>query len=167
MIEIRNLTKHHGEKVAVDDLSFTVQSGTITGFLGPNGAGKSTTMRLILGLDSPTSGSALVNGKAHHEFTEPLHEVGAMLEARVIHPGRSGYNHLLALARTQGISRQRVEEVIGLVGLDDAAHKRVGGFSLGMGQRLGIAAALLGEPETVILDEPGRPRISAPPGGGY
>jgi ABC-2 type transport system ATP-binding protein len=154
MIEIRNLTKHYGEKVAVDDLSFTVQSGTITGFLGPNGAGKSTTMRLILGLDSPTSGSALVNGKAYHEFTEPLHEVGAMLEARVIHPGRSGYNHLLALARTQGISRQRVDEVIGLVGLDDVAHKRVGGFSLGMGQRLGIAAALLGEPETVILDEP-------------
>ena len=154
MIEIRNLTKHYGEKVAVDDLSFTVQSGTITGFLGPNGAGKSTTMRLILGLDSPTSGSALVNGKAYDEFTEPLHEVGAMLEARVIHPGRSGYNHLLALARTQGISRQRVDEVIGLVGLDDVAHKRVGGFSLGMGQRLGIAAALLGEPETVILDEP-------------
>jgi ABC-2 type transport system ATP-binding protein len=154
MIEIRNLTKHYGEKVAVDDLSFTVQSGTITGFLGPNGAGKSTTMRLILGLDSPTSGSALVNGKAYHEFTEPLHEVGAMLEARVIHPGRSGFNHLLALARTQGISRQRVDEVIGLVGLDDVAHKRVGGFSLGMGQRLGIAAALLGEPETVILDEP-------------
>ena len=154
MIEIRNLTKHYGEKVAVDDLSFTVQSGTITGFLGPNGAGKSTTMRLILGLDSPTSGSALVNGKAYHEFTEPLHEVGAMLEARVIHPGRSGYNHLLSLARTQGISRQRVDEVIGLVGLDDVAHKRVGGFSLGMGQRLGIAAALLGEPETVILDEP-------------
>jgi ABC-2 type transport system ATP-binding protein len=154
MIEIRNLTKSYGEKVAVDDLSFTVQSGTITGFLGPNGAGKSTTMRLILGLDSPTSGSALVNGKAYHEFTEPLHEVGAMLEARVIHPGRSGYNHLLALARTQGISRQRVDEVIGLVGLDDVAHKRVGGFSLGMGQRLGIAAALLGEPETVILDEP-------------
>jgi ABC-2 type transport system ATP-binding protein len=154
MIEIRNLTKHYGEKVAVDDLSFTVQSGTITGFLGPNGAGKSTTMRLILGLDSPTSGSALVNGRAYDEFTEPLHEVGAMLEARVIHPGRSGYNHLLALARTQGISRQRVDEVIGLVGLDDVAHKRVGGFSLGMGQRLGIAAALLGEPETVILDEP-------------
>jgi ABC-2 type transport system ATP-binding protein len=154
MIEIRNLTKSYGEKVAVDDLSFTVQSGTITGFLGPNGAGKSTTMRLILGLDSPTSGSALVNGKAYDEFTEPLHEVGAMLEARVIHPGRSGYNHLLALARTQGISRQRVDEVIGLVGLDDVAHKRVGGFSLGMGQRLGIAAALLGEPETVILDEP-------------
>jgi ABC-2 type transport system ATP-binding protein len=154
MIEIQNLTKHYGEKVAVDDLSFTVQSGTITGFLGPNGAGKSTTMRLILGLDSPTSGSALVNGRAYHEFTEPLHEVGAMLEARVIHPGRSGYNHLLALARTQGISRQRVDEVIGLVGLDDVAHKRVGGFSLGMGQRLGIAAALLGEPETVILDEP-------------
>jgi ABC-2 type transport system ATP-binding protein len=154
MIEIRNLTKHYGEKVAVDDLTFTVQSGTITGFLGPNGAGKSTTMRMILGLDSPTSGSALVNGRAYHEFTEPLHEVGAMLEARVIHPGRSGYNHLLALARTQGISRQRVDEVIGLVGLDDVAHKRVGGFSLGMGQRLGIAAALLGEPETVILDEP-------------
>jgi ABC-2 type transport system ATP-binding protein len=154
MIEIQNLTKHYGEKVAVDDLSFTVQSGTITGFLGPNGAGKSTTMRLILGLDSPTSGSALVNGKAYDEFTEPLHEVGAMLEARVIHPGRTGYNHLLALARTQGISRQRVDEVIGLVGLDDVAHKRVGGFSLGMGQRLGIAAALLGEPETVILDEP-------------
>jgi ABC-2 type transport system ATP-binding protein len=154
MIDIQNLTKHYGEKVAVDDLSFTVRSGTITGFLGPNGAGKSTTMRLILGLDSPTSGTALVNGRAYHEFTEPLHEVGAMLEARVIHPGRSGYNHLLALARTQGISRRRVDEVIGLVGLDDVAHKRVGGFSLGMGQRLGIAAALLGEPETVILDEP-------------
>jgi len=154
MIEIQSLSKHYGEKVAVDDLSFTVQSGTITGFLGPNGAGKSTTMRLILGLDSPTSGSASVNGKAYCELAEPLHEVGAMLEARVIHPGRSGYNHLLALARTQGISRRRVDEVIGLVGLDEVAHKRVGGFSLGMGQRLGIAAALLGEPETVILDEP-------------
>ena len=154
MIEVSGLSKRYGERVAVDDLSFTVQPGVITGFLGPNGAGKSTTMRLILGLDSPTSGSALVNGKPYRELRSPLHEVGAMLEARAIHTGRSGYKHLLALAQTQGIERKRVDEVIDMVGLQSVARKRVGSFSLGMGQRLGVAVALLGDPKTVILDEP-------------
>jgi len=154
VIEVSGLSKRYGERVAVDDLSFTVQPGVITGFLGPNGAGKSTTMRLILGLDSPTSGSALVNGKPYRELRSPLHEVGAMLEARAIHTGRSGYKHLLALAQTQGIERKRVDEVIDMVGLQSVARKRVGSFSLGMGQRLGVAVALLGDPKTVILDEP-------------
>jgi ABC-2 type transport system ATP-binding protein len=154
MIQVRNVTKRYGDKVAVDDLSFSVPAGIVTGFLGPNGAGKSTTMRLILGLDAPTSGSATINGKAYREFDAPLNEVGAMLEARAIHTGRSGYHHLLALAQTHGLPRARVDEVIELVGLGEVARKRVGGFSLGMGQRLGIAAALLGDPETVILDEP-------------
>lgn len=154
VIEVSGISKHYGEKVAVDDLTFTVQPGVITGFLGPNGAGKSTTMRLILGLDAPSSGSALVNGKPYRDLQAPLREVGAMLEARAIHTGRSGYNHLLALAQTHGIPRSRVGEVIDMVGLESVARKRVGGFSLGMGQRLGVAAALLGNPNTVILDEP-------------
>jgi ABC-2 type transport system ATP-binding protein len=154
MIEARGLTKKYGDKVAVDDLSFTVQPGVVTGFLGPNGAGKSTTMRMILGLDAPTSGTVTVNGKPYREHVAPLHEVGALLEARSIHSGRSAFNHLLALAQTSGIPRSRVEEVIDAVGLREVARRRAGGFSLGMGQRLGIATALLGDPRTVILDEP-------------
>jgi len=154
VIDVRGVTKRYGEKIAVDDLSFSVAPGIVTGFLGPNGAGKSTTMRLILGLDAPTKGTVRVNGCAYRELSAPLHEVGAMLEAHAIHTGRSAYNHLLALAQTHGIPRSRVEEVIELVGLSEVARKRVGGFSLGMGQRLGVAAALLGDPATVILDEP-------------
>jgi ABC-2 type transport system ATP-binding protein len=154
MIEAQNITKRYGEKVAVDDLSFSVRPGIVTGFLGPNGAGKSTAMRLIIGLDAPTSGRVTVNGKRYREHAAPLHEVGTMLEARAIHTGRSAYNHLLALAQTHGIPGRRVDEVIDLVGLQEVARKRVGTFSLGMGQRLGIASALLGDPETLILDEP-------------
>jgi ABC-2 type transport system ATP-binding protein len=154
VIDVRGVTKRYGEKVAVDDLSFSVAPGIVTGFLGPNGAGKSTTMRLILGLDAPTSGTVRVNGCSYRELSAPLHEIGAMLEAHAIHTGRSAYNHLLALAQTHGIPRSRVEEVIELVGLREVARKRVGSFSLGMGQRLGVAAALLGDPATVILDEP-------------
>ncbi|MDX6621272.1 MAG: type transport system ATP-binding protein [Gaiellales bacterium] len=154
MIEAQNITKRYGEKVAVDDLSFTVKPGIVTGFLGPNGAGKSTAMRLIVGLDSPTRGRVTVNGKLYREHAAPLHEVGTMLEARAIHTGRSARNHLLALAQTHGIPETRVDEVIDLVGLQEVARKRVGSFSLGMGQRLGIASALLGDPETLILDEP-------------
>jgi ABC-2 type transport system ATP-binding protein len=154
MIEAHGLTKDYGSKRAVDDLSFTVEPGVVTGFLGPNGSGKSTTMRLILGLDAPTSGSVTVNGKSYREHAAPLHEAGALLEARSVHTGRSAYNHLLALAQTHGIPRRRVNELIDLVGLHDVAKKRAGQFSLGMGQRLGIAAALLGDPQTVMLDEP-------------
>ena len=154
MIEVENLTKRYGEKVAVDDLSFTVQSGSVTGFLGPNGAGKSTTMRMIAGLDQPTAGQVRVNGRDYRHADDPMAELGIMLEARAVHTGRSARNHLLALAQTNGIGRRRVDEVIDLVGLSDVAGKRVGGFSLGMGQRLGIAAALLGEPRAVVLDEP-------------
>jgi ABC-2 type transport system ATP-binding protein len=154
MIEALGLTKRYGQKTAVDDLTFTVKPGVVTGFLGPNGAGKSTTMRMILGLDAPTAGTVRVNGKAYREHTAPLHEVGALLEARSVHTGRSASNHLLALAQTAGISRGRVDEVVDLVGLREVAKKRAGGFSLGMGQRLGIASALLGDPQTVILDEP-------------
>ena len=154
MIEVEHLTKRYGEKLAVEDLSFVVQPGIVTGFLGPNGAGKSTTMRVILGLDRPSAGSARVNGQAYREFRAPLHKVGAMLEARAIHTGRSAYHHLIAMAHTHGIGRARVREMIELVGLTDVARKRAGGFSLGMGQRLGIAAALLGDPATLILDEP-------------
>src|SRR5438477_8325273 len=154
MIEARNLTKDYGPKRAVDGLSFTVQPGIVTGFLGPNGSGKSTTMRLILGLDAPTRGDVTVNGKHFREHAAPLHEVGALLEARSVHTGRSAYNHLLALAHTHGVPRSRVEELIDLVGLRDVARKRAGQFSLGMGQRLGIASALLGDPSTVMLDEP-------------
>ena len=154
MISVENVSKRYGDKVAVDDLSFQVKPGIVTGFLGPNGAGKSTTMRLILGLDAPTAGSVTLDGRHYSELPAPLHEVGAMLEARAIHTGRSAYNHLLALAQTHGIGRARVQEVIDLVGLQDVARKRVGGFSLGMGQRLGVAAALLGDPRVLILDEP-------------
>src|SRR4051812_11076215 len=154
MIEARGLTKRYGDKVAVDDLSFTVRPGVVTGFLGPNGAGKSTTMRMILGLDAPTSGTVTVGGKPFREHASPLREVGALLEARSVHPGRSAYRHLLALAATNGIRRSRVEEVVDAVGLREVARKRAGGFSLGMGQRLGIATALLGDPRAVILDEP-------------
>jgi ABC-2 type transport system ATP-binding protein len=154
MIELRNLTKRYGDKVAVDDLTVTVRPGIVTGFLGPNGAGKSTTMRLILGLDAPTSGTATVNGKPYRQHPTPLREVGALLEAKAIHPGRSARNHLLALGRTTGIGRARVDDIIDAVGLHQVAGKRAGGFSLGMSQRLGIATALLADPRTVILDEP-------------
>ena len=154
MIDVRGVTKRYGEKIAVDDLTFQVQPGIVTGFLGPNGAGKSTTMRLILGLDAPTSGEVSIDGRVYRDLPAPLHEVGAMLEAHAIHTGRSAYNHLLALAQTHGIPRSRVGEVIELVGLGEVARKRVGSFSLGMGQRLGVASALLGDPATVILDEP-------------
>lgn len=154
MIEAHGLTKQYGEKLAVDNLSFTVHPGVVTGFLGPNGAGKSTTMRMILGLDAPTSGRVTVNSRAYAEHRAPLHEVGALLDAGAIHTGRSAANHLLAMAATTGIGRRRVEEVIDLVGLRDVADKRAGAFSLGMGQRLGIASALLGNPRTLILDEP-------------
>jgi ABC-2 type transport system ATP-binding protein len=154
MIEARDLTKDYGEKRAVDGLSFTVQPGIVTGFLGPNGSGKSTTMRLILGLDAPTRGDVTVNGRHYREHAAPLHEVGALLEARSVHTGRSAYNHLLALAQTHGIPKSRVSELIDLVGLHEVARKRTGQFSLGMGQRLGIEQALLGDPKTVMLDEP-------------
>ena len=154
MIVAENLTKYYGEQRAVDELSFTVRPGVVTGFLGPNGSGKSTTMRLILELDAPSSGDVTVNGRHYRDHPAPLHEVGALLEARSVHTGRSAYNHLLALAQTHGIGRGRVDELIDLVGLHDVARKRAGKFSLGMGQRLGIAAALLGDPSTVMLDEP-------------
>jgi len=154
MIEAQGLTKDYGDKRAVEDLSFTVQPGIVTGFLGPNGSGKSTTMRLILDLDRPSAGTVTVNGKRYREHAAPLHEVGALLEARSVHTGRSAYNHLLALAQTHGIPRTRVEELVDLVGLREVAKKRAGQFSLGMGQRLGIASALLADPHTVILDEP-------------
>jgi ABC-2 type transport system ATP-binding protein len=154
MIEARGLTKRYGAKLAVDDLSFTVRPGVVTGFLGPNGAGKSTTMRMILGLDAPTRGSVTVNGRPYRQHPAPLREVGALLDARSVHPGRSAHHHLLAIAQTCGIGRSRVDEVIDAVGLREVARRRAGGFSLGMGQRLGIAAALLGDPHTVILDEP-------------
>src|SRR5476651_1291006 len=154
MIEAQGLTKNYGDKRAVDGLTFTVKPGIVTGFLGPNGSGKSTTMRLILGLDAPTAGDVTVNGKHYRDHAAPLHEVGALLEARSVHTGRSAYNHLLALAQTSGIPKSRVNELIDLVGLREVANKRAGGFSLGMGQRLGIATALLGDPHTVMLDEP-------------
>src|SRR3989440_1249824 len=154
VIEARGLTKDYGDKRAVDGLTFSVRPGIVTGFLGPNGSGKSTTMRLILGLDAPTAGDVTVNGKHYRDHVAPLHEVGALLEARSGHTGRSAYNHLLALAHTHGIPRRRVDELIDLVGLREVARKRAGKFSLGMGQRLGIAAALLGDPSTVMLDEP-------------
>jgi ABC-2 type transport system ATP-binding protein len=154
MIEAQGLTKRYGGKTAVDDLSFAVRPGVVTGFLGPNGAGKSTTMRLLLGLDRPNSGGSLINGKAYRDFPAPLREVGALLEARAVHTGRSARNHLLAMAATNGIPKARVEEMLGLVGLDEVGGKRAGGFSLGMGQRLGIASALLGDPGTLLLDEP-------------
>ncbi|MFM9918525.1 ABC transporter ATP-binding protein [Lacisediminihabitans sp. H27-G8] len=154
MIEATGLTKRYGTKTAVDDVTFSVKPGLVTGFLGPNGAGKSTTMRLVVGLDRPSSGSVTVNGKSYSDLKAPLREVGVLLDAKAVHTGRSAINHLRALAATHSIGRARVDEVIGLTGLDPVARKRVGGFSLGMGQRLGIAAALLGDPATLILDEP-------------
>ncbi|WP_433202339.1 ABC transporter ATP-binding protein [Dactylosporangium sp. CS-047395] len=154
MIEARQLTKRYGDKTAVDGVTFTVRPGAVTGFLGPNGAGKSTTMRMIIGLDAPTSGTVSVNGRRYARHAAPLQEVGALLEARSIHPGRSAFDHLMALAHTHGIPRRRVDHVIELTGLQAVARKRAGAFSLGMGQRLGIAAALLGDPQTVMLDEP-------------
>jgi len=154
MIELTRLTKTYGDKTAVNDISATIQPGKVTGFLGPNGAGKSTTMRMIMGLDRPTHGTAIVNGKRYVEHKSPLTEVGALLDAKAVHTGRTAYNHLLAMAATHGIPKSRVHEVIGLTGLEAVAGKRVGGFSLGMGQRLGIAAAMLGDPATLILDEP-------------
>ncbi len=154
MIEVTNLTKRYGDKTAVDSLTFSVRPGIVTGFLGPNGAGKSTTMRMILGLDRPTAGTATVNGRPYAEHRAPLHEIGALLEAKSIHQGRSAFSHLWAMAATTGVPRRRVEEVIDLVGLTEVARKRAGGFSLGMGQRLGIASALLADPRVVMLDEP-------------
>jgi ABC-2 type transport system ATP-binding protein len=154
MIEARELSKRYGDKLAVDGLTFTVEPGKVTGFLGPNGAGKSTTMRLLLGLDRPDAGQASICGAAYRDLAVPLRTVGALLEARATHKGRSAYNHLLCLAQTQGLPARRVDEVIALTGLTSVASKRAGGFSLGMGQRLGIAAALLGDPEVLLLDEP-------------
>ena len=154
MIEVKNLSKKYGDKVAVDGLTFTVQPGIVTGFLGPNGAGKSTTMRMIAGLDEPTTGQVRVNGRDYRDASAPMAELGILLEAKAVHTGRSARNHLLALAQTNGIGRNRVSEVIDMVGLRDVAAKRVGGFSLGMGQRLGVASALLGDPSVVVLDEP-------------
>jgi ABC-2 type transport system ATP-binding protein len=154
MIEAIGLTKRYGERLAVDNLSFSVKPGQVTGFLGPNGAGKSTTMRMILGLDAPSSGSVTVGGKQFARAAHPMREVGALLDAKAIHGGRSAYNHLLCLAQTNNIPKRRVGEVIELVGLNEVARKRSGGFSLGMGQRLGIAAALLGDPQVLMFDEP-------------
>ena len=154
MIEARGLTKRFGDKLAVDQLSFTIEPGRITGFLGPNGAGKTTTMRLILGLDHPTGGSVSVNGREFPRSASPMREVGALLDAKAMHGGRSAYSHLLCLAQTNGLPRRRVGEVLDLVGLTEVAGKRSKGFSLGMGQRLGIAAALLGDPAILMFDEP-------------
>jgi ABC-2 type transport system ATP-binding protein len=154
MIEAKGLTKRYGDTLAVDHLSFAVEPGRITGFLGPNGAGKTTTMRLILGLDRPTSGTVTINGKRMPEVAWPMREVGALLDAKAVHGGRSAYNHLLCLAQTNALARRRVDEVLELVGLSGVARKRAKGFSLGMGQRLGIAAALLGDPSILMFDEP-------------
>jgi ABC-2 type transport system ATP-binding protein len=154
VIEVRGVTKRFKDTVAVDDLSFDVKPGQVTGFLGPNGSGKSTTMRIIMGLDAADAGTATVNGRNFHDLPLPLREVGALLEARAIHPGRSAFNHLWYLARSNDIPSSRVSEVLELVGLEKVARKRAGKFSLGMGQRLGIAAALLGDPEVLLFDEP-------------
>jgi ABC-2 type transport system ATP-binding protein len=154
MIQARHLAKHYGSTVAVDDLSFDALPGRVTGFLGPNGAGKSTTMRMILGLDAPSAGAATVNGVPYAQLRHPLREVGALLDARAFHGSRSAYYHLLSLAATNRIARARVDEVLALVGLSDTAGRKAGGFSLGMGQRLGIAAALLGDPGVLLFDEP-------------
>jgi ABC-2 type transport system ATP-binding protein len=153
-IEARALSKRYGRRVAVDDLSFTVRPGNVTGFLGPNGAGKSTTMRLLLGLDRPDRGTAMIGGGRYRDLPRPLCKVGALLEAKAVHKGRNAYNHLLCLAQTQHLPRRRVDEVIDMVGLDSVRANRTGGFSLGMAQRLGIAAALLGDPDVLLLDEP-------------
>jgi ABC-2 type transport system ATP-binding protein len=154
MIEVEHLSKRYGDKLAVDGLDFVVQPGIVTGFLGPNGAGKSTTMRMIAGLDEPTAGRVRVNGQDYRRASAPMAGLGILLEAKAVHTGRSARNHLLALAQTNGVSRRRVDELIDMVGLREVAGKRVGGFSLGMGQRLGIASALLGDPRVVVLDEP-------------
>ncbi|TDD14874.1 ABC transporter ATP-binding protein [Nonomuraea diastatica] len=154
MIEITDLTKRYGNKTAVDGLSFNVHPGRVTGFLGPNGAGKSTTMRAILGLDRPHAGSVTVNGRAYVGLPRPMREVGALLDARAVHPRRTARNHLLCIAQTNGIPAKRVDEVLQVVGLESVARKRAGGFSLGMGQRLGIAVALLGDPKVLLFDEP-------------
>jgi len=154
MIEIRDVTKFYGRTTAVDHLTVTVKPGVVTGFLGPNGAGKSTTMRMVLGLDRPTTGEILVAGRRYDRHSAPLHEVGALLDARAFHPGRTAYQHLLSVAMTGGYGRRRVREVLDMVGLEGVAGKRTKGFSLGMGQRLGIAAALIGDPAVVMLDEP-------------
>ncbi len=154
VIHAQSLTKRYGPKTAVDGIDFSVAAGRVTGFLGPNGAGKSTTMRMIVGLDHPTAGTVTVNGRRYQDHRAPLHQVGVLLEAKAVHPGRTARDHLLAMAATHRIGAKRVDEVIGLTGLDTVARKRVRGFSLGMGQRLGLAAALLGDPATLILDEP-------------
>jgi ABC-2 type transport system ATP-binding protein len=154
LIEARGLTKRYGTTVAVDDLSFDVLPGQVTGFLGPNGAGKSTTLRMILGLDTPSAGTVTIGGRPYNQHHRPLFEVGALLDAKAIHGGRSAFNHLLSLAQSNGIPRRRVDEVLETVGLTSVARKRAGGFSLGMGQRLGIAAALLGQPDVLLFDEP-------------
>ncbi|RPF26054.1 ABC transporter ATP-binding protein [Georgenia muralis] len=154
MIEARGLTKRYGSTTAVDGISFTIPPGTVTGFLGPNGAGKSTTMRMIVGLDRPTAGTVTVNGRPYAEHRSPLREVGILLDAKAVHPGRTARSHLRTMAATHGIAGSRVDEVIEMTGLSAVAGKRVGGFSLGMGQRLGIASAMLGDPQTLILDEP-------------
>ena len=154
MIEVRGLTKRYGEKTAVSNLSFDVVPGKVTGFLGPNGAGKTTTMRLMLGLDYPDSGGVTIDGKAYASLANPMREVGALLDAKAVHGGRSAYNHLLCLAQTNNLPKRRVNEVLELVGLTEVARKRTKGFSLGMGQRLGIAATLLGDPKILMFDEP-------------
>lgn len=154
MIEAKELTKHYGDKLAVDQLSFDVRPGVVTGFLGPNGSGKSTTMRMIMGLDVASAGDVTVNGRHYRDLAWPLHEVGALLEAKAIHPGRSARKHLLMLAQANRIARSRVDEVLEVVGLTSVTNQRAGKFSLGMGQRLGIAAALLGDPEVLLFDEP-------------
>ncbi len=153
-IEVRGLTKRYGTKTAVDGLTFDVRPGVVTGFLGPNGSGKTTTMRMILGLDTPTAGTVAVAGRSYRDLSAPLREIGALIDAGAVHPKRSAYNHLLALAQSNRIPAKRVDEVLGMVGLADVAGKKVGGFSLGMNQRLGIAAALLGDPPVIMLDEP-------------
>jgi ABC-2 type transport system ATP-binding protein len=154
MIEAKGLTKRYGNTLAVDDLSFSVAPGRVTGFLGPNGAGKTTTMRMILGLDRPTGGTVTVHGQAYEQLGQPMREMGALLDAKAVHGGRSAYSHLLCLAQTNGLPRSRVDQVLEITGLQDVARKRSGGFSLGMGQRLGIAGALLGDPAILMFDEP-------------
>jgi ABC-2 type transport system ATP-binding protein len=154
MIEVRGLTKRYGDKVAVNDLTFGIEPGKVTGFLGPNGAGKTTTMRLVLGLDYPNAGTVTVNGRRYRDLACPMREVGALLEAKAVHGGRSAYNHLLCLAQTNNLPKRRVGEVLALVGLSEVARKRSKGFSLGMSQRLGIAATLLGDPQVLMFDEP-------------
>lgn len=154
MIELQGLTKRYGDKTAVDHLTFTVRPGAVTGFLGPNGSGKTTTMRMMLDLDRPTSGSVRIDGQRYSDMQEPMKRVGSLLDAKALHPSRSAYHHLLWLAQSNRVPNRRVDEVLEIVGISDVAHQRAGVFSLGMGQRLGIAAALLGDPEILVLDEP-------------